>query len=287
MTTIFQEKAMLAALHLHGWTASRIDRKVTNEIHQIHGASSNSGQYNKNLIDKARLAGIQKVDSLLRQFHEENTLPWSAAGVRLLATANYFDYTAGIRALKDQRDSEVRDLLDHYPDYVEEARNRRNGMFRAEDYPTPERLRSMYHVEVNYWPFPDVQDFRVSLASEDMARITQDTKQRIREAEEAAMRDPWQRLYEAVGSISEKLHKAPGNLAGGTFRDSLIGNLRELLVLLPRLNLTGDPRLEEIRQEALARLVHAPGSIRESDALRAVVANGADDIMRKMAGYMA
>ena len=53
------------------------------------------------------------------------------------------------------------------------------------------------------------------------------------------MRDPWERLKTVVEAMAKAL-----SIPDKIFRDSLIGNVENLLDLMPDLNVTGDPTLE-------------------------------------------
>ncbi len=283
MENTFARRTMLAKLAISAWTAAKKDRAVTAKVHRDFNAASGSGNYKKTLIDKRHLAGIQSADSALRAWHEENTLPWAANGQRILPTANHEQYTDGLRPLREAREKAVAEFLADYPAHVSEAETSLNGMFNAADYPSPAELARLYSVRVEVWPFPDAADFRVDLADGEVAAIRADIERRAAEVQAEAIRDLWKRLAECLQNISARL-STPHGAPGGGFKDSLVGNLRALVEVLPRLNVTGDPNLEAMRREAEALLV-APQTLREVPATRRDTANQADALLRKMAGF--
>ena len=70
------------------------------------------------------------------------------------------------------------------------------------------------------------------------------------------------------------------------FRDSLIENVRSLLEIMPRLNLTGDAEIERVRQELATKVAcHEPEALREDRTLRAEVVDAAAGILSQMEGY--
>jgi hypothetical protein len=84
-----------------------------------------------------------------------------------------------------------------------------------------------------------------------------------------------------VRHVSDKLKDGDA-----IFRDSLIGNVRELVDLLPALNLTGDPALTSAVSEVKNKLADLdPQALRDHEVDRAAAALAADEIARKMAGY--
>jgi hypothetical protein len=72
----------------------------------------------------------------------------------------------------------------------------------------------------------------------------------------------------------------------GSFRDSLVENVRELVEVLPMLNVTGNPLVAEITRD-LDRLGSVePGALRESETLRQETKAAAEAIVAKMEGYI-
>jgi hypothetical protein len=72
------------------------------------------------------------------------------------------------------------------------------------------------------------------------------------------------------------------------FRDSLVGNVRELVDLLPALNITGDPVLTDITKRMRESLtVYDGDTLRASAAARIETAKAADDILATVSAFMA
>ncbi len=70
------------------------------------------------------------------------------------------------------------------------------------------------------------------------------------------------------------------------FRDSLVENVRSLLEIMPRLNITGDAHIERVRQELADKVAcHDPETLREDRILRAEVVDAASGILAQMEGY--
>jgi hypothetical protein len=130
------------------------------------------------------------------------------------------------------------------------------------------------------YPVPS-SDFRVSIASEELTRIQQDVERRVRDAEQAALKEVWTRLFERVKHMAEKLADPKA-----IFRDSMVDNAREICALLPRLNFNDDPQLEAMRQEVESKLIKHPEALRNDPDLRRDTAAEAKVIMDKMSVFM-
>jgi hypothetical protein len=70
------------------------------------------------------------------------------------------------------------------------------------------------------------------------------------------------------------------------FRDSIITNMRDLVDILPGMNIAGDARIDSLIQEMRQGLVkHDADTLRISDIQRENVVKRADDILKKMEDY--
>ncbi|MFA5583020.1 MAG: hypothetical protein WDA09_02305 [Bacteriovoracaceae bacterium] len=282
MNQDLSSKAMLVKLSISTWTASKHDKKISKEIADKHGAKSDAGRYNKVLVAKKALNTINSINNEIRSFHYENTLPWSDEGLRILPSANFMEYTKKMRELKAKREAAIRDFVEEYPQYVEEAKERLGDMFSETDYPHPQEIEHKFAVRTGTYPMPAAEDFRVRLRKSDTQQVRKEIEESVKEATSIAIRDLWQRLHDGLSRISERLND-PEKI----FRDSLITNLTELCALLPKLNITDDPDLEEMRKRVEEKIcTHYPDDLREDKEERKEVAQEADDILATMSGYI-
>jgi hypothetical protein len=106
-----------------------------------------------------------------------------------------------------------------------------------------------------------------------------------------AVQSLWQRVHDTVTAMAERLEMfrrdPKTEKVEHPFRDSLVLNLRELVDLLGRLNVTGDTALEATRQRLLERVCPVePDELRTDDRLRAKQAKECREVLNSMAGYM-
>jgi hypothetical protein len=283
-------RAMLAALTVHRWTPNVVDRKASDEVADNHNSDTNMGRYTKQLIDHKALGQLTSLMNELRKEHQYRTLPWIDGGVRLLSNAGYFKYTEKIRELRDQYDAATLVFLNAYKGHIVEAKKRLGTLFNEAEYPTVAQLKHRFGVELRISPVPNQADFRVDLGDEETARVKRDMQEWAQQAIDAAMKDVWNRLHDVLQRASEKLKAFTRTEEGvqNTFRDSLINNIRDLCSILPSLNITGAPELEQFGAMIMAQVADYPAEqLRDDDALRASVAAKADDILAKMQGYLA
>ncbi len=284
------ERAMLVSLSVSIWSARKHDARISDKVAAEHGADRSMGRYAKHLIPRDLLAAVTAANTALREHHNLNTLAWGDDGTRILPAANYLGYQAQQQTLEDAFDRAVLDFVASYPAYVETARTALNGLFDPRDYPAPAQINGKFAVRRHVLPVAQPDDFRVQLDDAQVARIRAEIEARNAELVANANRDLWQRVQEVTSRLVERLSAFQVDPKTGSrinpFRDSLIENIRALLEIMPRLNITGDARIEQVRQDLAGQVArHDPEALRANDVLRAEVVDAAGGILARMEGY--
>lgn len=281
METILN-KAVLVRLSISQFNAKRQDGKTTAEVLRDKQAGASAGVWVKNLIDPKSLDVITSTAQKARQEHYRLSLPWADEGWRILPTAMFSKYQDSIRIFHTKFDGEVEKFLGEYPQHVETAKTALNGMFNPMDYPQVPVLRSKFGMKIDVAPLPCGKDFRVTLASDELANIQADVDARVKEATAQAVKDLWTRLAQPVRAMVNRLSEPDA-----IFRDSLLDNLEDILDLIPELNVTGDATLTALAQECRAKL----GGLKVEDLradknFRKATSQQADELLKKMEGYL-
>ncbi len=281
--------AMLVSLRISAWSGRLYDREASDHVATHHDASSTAGRYNKRLLPKAALAALNATMSETRTQHYAQSLPWDDKGSRLLTVENYEHYTGIMDALRERLVRQRARFIEDFDDYVEQARLDLGKLFRIEDYPSKDRLRDRFSIRYRITPVPDSDHFIARLASDDTDRVKRDIERHMEEQLHDAVGDLYRRLAEAVERVSERLNE-DGDGKPLVFRDTMISNIRDLVDVVPRLNIFGDHRLASLCEEVKERIASVePGSLRPSrtfdPAVRARVKHDADALLEQFAGY--
>jgi len=172
-------------------------------------------------------------------------------------------------------------FIDDYPRLIQNAQVSLGKLYNASDYPDIEDLKSKFDMDIRVMPVP-ADDFRVSIPDSELAQVRADVGAQVESATTKAMGEAWQRLYDRVKHISDKLHD-PKSI----FRDTLIDNTRDICDVLKRLNINDDDNLEQLRAEVEQSFTKLhPESLRNDPHLRTRKSNEASDIMKRMGAYM-
>ena len=282
MSPELKQKAKLARLTITQFSGSKQDKAATDSVKEKFQTGNDAGRYNKSLIARDSIKAVSSAANEARIFHYAQTLPWKDDGARILPAANYLQYSEGMRAKKATFQATVAKFIASYPDLIDEARTRLAGLFNASEYPDAANIVDKYSFDVQIDPLPQAADFRVDLNSAEVEHIRKEIEARNNQAQAAATLDLWKRLNSAVSAMSERL-----NDPKAVFRDSLVSNIEEITEIIPRLNLTDDPALNRLTEEARVKLTAAtPEKLRTDINTRKETAKAADDLLVTMAAFM-
>ena len=281
MSLNLNDRALLVQLSVSQWTARKFDKRATKSVADAFSTLKEAGRYNKALLPmNDKLNAVHQKTTLIRQKYYDNTLPWGIDGTQMLPTANYLNFTSDFRKEKGEWEWLVQDFIDHYDQLRQDAKRILGGLHNDADYPSASEIPKKFKIDMAVYPVP-TSDFRVSIGSDELARIQHDVERRVKDAEKMAMQEVWQRLFDRVKHMAEKLADPKA-----IFRDSMVENARELCALLPKLNFTDNPELEQMRQQVEASLLKHPEALRNDPDLRRDTAAEAKAIMDKMSVFM-
>jgi hypothetical protein len=283
-------KAVLVAVNISQWTGRKLDKKVTEETNDRYNAAQDAGRFNKLLIAAEHLEAITKIVTKARDLHYSLTQPWTDKGPRILANVLYSKFADEFRPLKREFEVEADRFAAFFPSFIADRREALGKMFKESDYPSVETIRSKFHLDYQVLQFPDVADFRSDLDDDTVEEIRSQITTTTANVTDAVMHDTAERIVKYVGHMAKKLaeYKPSGGKddpAEGTFRDSLVDNVRELADVLPAFNMTNDPRLSDIIERIKSDLcVEDADDLRKNDGARAHVQKSADEIVAAVNG---
>jgi len=285
-------RAMLISLSISQWSGRRLDKAITEELNQQHGAESDASRVNKLLLPKQALDPIQRIVSETRTAFYQRTLPWMDNGSRIMAAGAYLDHMAWVRGQAAKYETAIDDLIRSYPAYVADAQRRMGQLFKSEDYPRAEDLRAKFSLNCSVLPVPSADDFRVEMGDEQAAQIRKDIEEQVMAATKTAVDDAYRRVIDAVSRMVERLNAyrpatRKGDRSEGIFKDTLVENIRDLIDTLPALNITGDPNLTATAADLRALVKHDAQTLRDDATVRRNVATEAQRILDSVSDFLA
>jgi hypothetical protein len=271
--------AMLVELNISVWTGRKFDKVVSQEIDTAKQTTTRAGNYHKNLIaDEPIFTNIGKFQGNARTYHYHATMPWSDSGMRLLTTPMYFDYHKTVSQMEMDFDNLVIMALNDYPNMILRAKHRLGDLFNEHDYPDVDDLRNKYRFSVKFSPVPDVGDWRVDIGNDAQQVLKESYANAYSANLELAYKDIWTRTHEALLNMSSKLSGNNKQI----FRDSLVSNVKDMVDLLDKFNVTDDPKMKEAKAKIQSALVGiTPDALREDDDLRLDTKSKVDELLKE------
>lgn len=284
MTVSLSERAMLVTLSRSQWGGERTDRVVSKELTMVKSASERSARVVKKLLPPEALAGVQAATGQARKLHYSYTLPWRDEGPRILRSAIYSEYIALMREAKQACLREEATFYRNYDVFKDAGMAELGDMVRPEDYPSVDEIKAMFKFALDVTPIPTGNDFRVDVPNADKLKAAIDN-----DTEAAAKAGIRIKLEEAAGIIEHMATKLAqytpgeeGKRATGTFRDSLVENVRDLANMLPKLNLFEDPEIDKLAGRLTDLGVWEPDQLRKSESARVTAQQNAEEILDRV-----
>lgn len=279
------DRALLVQFNVSQWTARKFDKKATHSVARTHGVKDNVGRYNKSLLPaNDYLAMVHQKSGYIRNKFYENTLPWGIEGTQLLPTSNYLSFVSEFRKEKSEWETLVRLFVSNFPSLKADAKRTLGPLYSEADYPHEREIAAKFKMDMAVFPVP-TNDFRVAIGGEELERIQKDVEARVQRAAADAMRDVWQRLYDKVEHLVERMQKVDDPKS--RFHETTLEHIGHMCEMLPRLNFADDPNLEAMRREVEKKLTNLSKDAIVNDAtLRNQKIDQAKAIMDKMAVFM-
>lgn len=271
--------AMLVELNISTWTGRKLDKQVSAEIDAQKQTTTRIVNANKKLFaDEPTFDAISKFAGNARTYHYHATMPWSDSGLRLLTTAMYFDYQKMISQMEMDFASLVTDFLNDYPNMILRAQHRMGAMFNVHDYPDPDSLQDKFRFSVKFSPVPDVGDWRVDIGNDAQQVLKESYASAYTANLESAYQDVWTRTHEALVNMSNKLSGNQKQI----FRDTLVTNVKEMIDLLDKFNITGDTNMKQAKVKIENALLGVtPDALREDDEFRLDTKSKVDELLKE------
>ena len=232
----------------------------------------------------------------LYTYHKRHTLPYIDVGPRIVPTAQYLEYTSGMRQKLDAIDTLMDKYMPDYAKYVDMDMLYRNqgqtsGRARMTDYPTAEQFRAAMSADLRFQPLPDRSHFLFDISEEDEAAF----ERSVEEAAATARNDVIWRMLEPLQHLAETLKHPIGSTDPetgkrlGIFRDSTVENVVQGVAMARRLAIDPSPELQEAIDELdtmIRTYDQVKHQLRESPIVREQAAKKLADVAAKMSAFM-
>ena len=168
--------------------------------------------------------------------------------------------------------------LNSYDIWLEQERYDKNGAFRIEDYPSREHLATKLGFHYAILPMPEPNSFiRDALTDELGKRLAAEYETRIANTTETIRRRVFDNLIGLIAETAETLANE-GPIVDSENRKGPFAKLQEYLDRVPALNITNDPRITQLAEQARIKLAYSAETLRKNQTTRQLAAAQAQNI---------
>lgn len=265
-------RTVLATLHTRLWTGIRRDHTITEEICEEKKASRKAIRANKSLVGD-EIKPLRRAERNLREVFRRNTLAWNDDATRILKASVFKEFRHKMTEPLSQFRAEIDKFIEIYPTVIENARSHLGQAWSLDDYPSNAQIKACFGVSLTFSPLPqaDNNDFRASMSAEEVEIIRNSVEAQLRQTMENANTEILERLRAPLIRYAErlKIYHRDENGTENHFRDSLVDNIKAIVELAPKLNITDNPTINNLCEMIKRDIaVHDPDSLRHDQALR-------------------
>jgi hypothetical protein len=291
-TDVLKNKALTVRLTRKKLNRNKMDKDLAVALHELKNVTdAGSLRVNKSLFPKEATDKYQKIITDAGKYFYRTTTPWDDKGWRLLSVEIYKDFVKQFKKHSREFRETVMEFINGFEGNVEKMKPLLGDAFKSEDYDkfmlpgggvNVEFLKEQFSLEVEYGTVSDADDIRANLTEADReviaAHITEKNNEKFAKSQEHIIT----MLHDHIMAIHERLSQEEN-----IFRDTLISNLEDLCDLIPKMNIAGDPVLNQLAADAKAKLCQwDPAAIRETPTIRNNVAKEADKMLDSMKGII-
>lgn len=269
------------------WTATKQDREISDEVTSNKKAARNAGRYTKQLFaDVPELRLLLNDRQTWYNFVQRVTYPWDGEW-GYLPTSRIAQVMDEVQKRKVKSMELLENFINAMPAAISNEAFVQGDMFKREDYPTPDEVRSKFRIIVQTMNIPE-GDYRVTIADDLAEDLKNNYEQQTRDIIKDIHDKQNEQLVKVLQSFSHccdsetVMEDGEVKVKRRKMYESTLTDALELCDTFSKFNLTQDPRLEDARTELLRILDGVTiDQLRSSDTKRIVVKEGVDDILKK------
>jgi hypothetical protein len=288
---VLKNKALMVRLTRKKFNRNKTDKALSEELTKLKGvAEAGAVRVNKSLFTKEVTDGYMKVYSEASKYFYRVTLPWDDKGYRLLSIDIFDEFSKKFKQFSNDYRKHVAKFIDEVENHVETARAMLGEAFDLSDYSfistnggvDQDFLLAQFELGIEYDVVTSGDDLRAVLTEADREAVAAQIDAMALERFGKAQAHVVQTLHDHIFAIHERLCESEN-----IFRDTLITNLQDLVDLIPKMNIAGDPAIDELAAEAKLKLCQwDPQELREDPEARKDVDQAAKDILGNMEGMI-
>ncbi len=276
MNNTLSERAVLTTMIVSRYRAKGRSKEVDTRVTNYLQTKRKAGSTQIDLLDPKSIKKTQAAAYQVSKWYKSMTLPWDERS-RILPSALHDRFIAGHNSRLESFRTAVDAFIIVYPQLLRTAQDELGyELYELMEFPNITEIRGKFGVNLSFNPVPVAGDFRIKLSNDELEKLREELNERNKATLARSMHDAWRRLHKVVEDMTEKIYKPK-------FRDTIVGNIKNLTDILPELNLAEDQELNNMREQVLKKLCrYTAEQLRSDEEKRNEVAGAATEIMGSM-----
>lgn len=278
--------AHLVHVKIKTWTATAQNKKISQEVTSAKNADDDAGRFTQHLLTKAPShRALVNHRQTVYNWLQRVTYDWGGDW-RILPGFRIEEFKREYDKQLQTFEKLKQDFFAAYPGLVSDAAFKQGAMFDRTLYPEVEELEGRFVMKLFITEVPQ-NDFRSAISE----AIADDLKQHYEAQVNTVVQEMMDDIRGQLVSHATRLRNAcmdaqtdDGKVKRKRIYESTFDNVRSMISLLEKFNITSDPSLEVARKELETALDGVTlDALRESAVERAELADDLDDILGKFA----
>lgn len=283
------DKALIVRVASKVWTARRFDRTASDEVVSENSAISGAARVNNYLMAGAD-AELKRVNTIvreLRDYIDQNTVPWDNAGGRLLTPMAWVSMRGIIDEFMTEFQRAVAEFVVMYPTNLAKAQVNLGQLYNPDHFPDQNSLHTLFALDVRpeALPLAAPSDPRYGPSADELDELRRSIEGTVNARLNESLTLQWQRIREEVERLNNVT--APREGRRTPIYETTVDKLRQTASVLRELNITGDKRLDEICDEVQSALSGVSAeTLRNSAVQRDNVHAATKAVLDKLGGLL-
>lgn len=275
-------RALLVKLTIGQYGGAASCDLIAEEAAERHGVDADSLDGRVHRLLKEDKAEVQGVLSSVKSLFYLLTLPWDDKGWRVISTENYARLEPHFLTYKSDFEDAVERLLSRHGELEANFKQRLNGLAEQIGFPSRDEMEEKFRLDLQTMPLAASKDLRLQHVSpEQAARIAENVEAHLRAKLSGAQSEIVSRLSGLVEAVVNNLDKDKPRIY-----DSLVGNLKSAVDVLPSLNISGDWEISRmIRRVKNELATFEVSDLRRDEAAREDAVKAASSILLDLRNY--
>ncbi len=236
---------------------NKTDKTATENMVAENGTTSDHAKAVKRLFAKSdRVKRIDKLASAVSQWLASFALPGDVAGRYIVPAARFREIGDRMRQFQAEYLNLIADFADHLAEEIENDRQGKSGLFRAEDYPNSDDIRTAAKFNFHFEPFANAKQFAEIYDNEAIQTELQtclEASQRalLYRAEETCRGALESAISRAIARVRNYDERTNAGERSRLAAENIITTLQDAASLADDLNFTDCPEIGRLSNGAL------------------------------------